>query len=38
VENLAQVYTVLKYPRESQQALSRKILAYLGEQEFMGQG
>jgi nitroreductase len=36
VENLAQVYTVVKYTRESHQAFSETVLRYLGEQGFMG--
>jgi nitroreductase len=35
VENLAQVYTVVKYTRESHQAFSETVLRYLGEQGFM---
>ncbi|MCP4420169.1 MAG: NADPH-dependent oxidoreductase [Chloroflexi bacterium] len=35
VENLAQVYTEVKYTRESHQAFSQKVLAYLQAQSFM---
>lgn len=35
VENLAQVYSVVKYAREPHQAFSKKILAYLQSQDFM---
>ena len=37
VENLAQLYTVVKYTRESHQEFSRTVLAYLAEQGFMNQ-
>ena len=35
VQNLAQVYTVVKYTRESHQAFSETVLSYLREQGFM---
>lgn len=35
VDNLAKVYTVVKYTRETHQELSQKILNYLQEQGFM---
>ena len=35
VENLAQVYTEVKYSRRSHQEFSRNVLNYLEEQEFM---
>ena len=35
VKNLAQLYTTVKYTRESHQEYSRKVLDYLKEQEFM---
>ena len=35
VENLAQVYTIIKYTRESHQAFSEAVLGYLQEQGFM---
>lgn len=35
VENLAQVYTEVKYTRQSHQAFSRKVLNYLEAQDFM---
>jgi len=35
VENLAQLYTEVKYTRSSHQDYSRKLLAYLEDQEFM---
>jgi len=35
VENLAQVYTILKYTRESHRDFSRNLLDYLAGQEFM---
>ena len=35
VENLAQVYSVVKYTREGAQAFSRKVLDYLAKQDFM---
>ncbi len=35
VQNLAQVYTVVKYTRESHQAFSEAVLSYLREQGFM---
>jgi nitroreductase len=38
VENLAQIYTVVKYTRESHQAFSQKVLAYLQAQGFMNNG
>lgn len=37
VENLAQLYTVVKYTRESHQEFSRTVLKYLAEQGFMNQ-
>ena len=35
VENLAQIYTTLKYTRESHQGYSRTVLDYLAAQDFM---
>jgi hypothetical protein len=35
VENLAQIYTVIKYTQESHQEFSQHVLAYLEEQGFM---
>ncbi|MEN8242614.1 MAG: nitroreductase family protein [Chloroflexota bacterium] len=35
VENLAQIYSMVKYTRESHQEHSRRVLAYLEAQEFM---
>ncbi len=35
VENLAQIYTVVKYTRESHRRYSKKVLDYLAEQDFM---
>ena len=35
VENLAQLYTIVKYTRESHQKFSNKLLQYLSKQEFM---
>jgi hypothetical protein len=35
VENLAQIYTKVKYSRESHQAFSQQVLDYLREQDFM---
>ena len=35
VQNLAQVYTVVKYTRESHQAFSETVLSYLRQQGFM---
>jgi nitroreductase len=35
VKNLAQLYTQVKYTRASHQEFSRKLLAYLADQEFM---
>lgn len=35
VENLAQIYSILKYTRESHQAFSQTILSYLEQQDFM---
>ncbi len=35
VENLAQVYTTVKYTRESHQAFSKKVIDYLASQDFM---
>ena len=37
VENLAQIYSVVKYTRESHQNFSRTVLDYLAYQEFMNQ-
>jgi nitroreductase len=37
VENLAQLYTRIKYTRPSYQEISKRILAYLTEQDFMHQ-
>ena len=38
VENLAQIYTAVKYTRESHEAFSQKVLAYLQAQSFMNNG
>lgn len=38
VENLAQLYTEIKYTRPSHQEFSRKLLAYLEKQDFMTNG
>ncbi|MCB8973983.1 MAG: nitroreductase family protein [Ardenticatenaceae bacterium] len=38
VENLAQIYTTVKYTRESHEAFSQKVLAYLQAQSFMNNG
>ena len=38
VENLAQLYTKVKYSRESHQIFSRRVLQYLESQAFMNQG
>jgi hypothetical protein len=35
VENLAQIYTVVKYTREEHEQFSRKVLDYLTNQDFM---
>lgn len=35
VHNLAQLYTTVKYTRESHRAFSRTVLRYLAEQDFM---
>lgn len=35
VKNLAQIYTKLKYTRESHRGYSRNVLDYLAAQEFM---
>jgi nitroreductase len=35
VTNLAQVYTTVKYTRESHKRMSESLLAYLGDQDFM---
>jgi len=35
VKNLAQVYTIVKYTRDSHQAMSRQLQEYLTEQDFM---
>jgi hypothetical protein len=37
VENLAQIYTRLKYTRESHQAFSKTVLDYLAAQDFLHQ-
>jgi len=37
VENLAQLYTKIKYTRSSHQGISSQILAYLSHQDFMNQ-
>jgi nitroreductase len=37
VENLAQIYTQLKYTRESHQEFSQTVLDYLAEQDFLNQ-
>ncbi len=37
VENLAQLYTTVKYTRDSHEAFSRSLLSYLREQGFMNQ-
>ncbi len=37
VKNLAQVYTAVKYTRDSHQQFSKKVLDYLAEQDFMNQ-
>lgn len=37
VENLAQIYTVVKYTQESHDQYSETILKYLAEQEFLSQ-
>jgi len=34
VENLAQIYTIVKYTRESHQRFSKRVLDYLAEQDF----
>jgi hypothetical protein len=36
VENLAQIYTAVKYTRESHQQFSKTVLDYLSAQEFLG--
>jgi hypothetical protein len=38
VQNLAQLYTEVKYTRESHQAYSKRVLDYLAEQDFMNNG
>ncbi len=38
VENLAQVYTIVKYTRKSHQEFSQKVLDYLAQQDFMNNG
>lgn len=38
VENLAQIYSTLKYTRASHQAFSQTVLNYLAEQDFMNNG
>jgi nitroreductase len=38
VENLAQIYTALKYTRDSHQEFSQTVLNYLAAQEFMNNG
>jgi nitroreductase len=35
IENLAQIYTMLKYTRESHQEFSQTVLDYLADQDFM---
>ena len=35
VENLAQIYTVVKYTRASHRQYSEKVLDYLADQDFM---
>ena len=35
VENLAQLYSEVKYTRETHQEFSDRVLAYLTEQDFM---
>jgi nitroreductase len=35
VENLAQIYTIVKYTRESHRRFSKTVLDYLAEQDFM---
>lgn len=35
VDNLAQIYSVVKYTRESHQGYSKKILEYLSEQDYL---
>ena len=35
VENLAQLYTIVKYTKASHQEYSTKILDYLSQQDFM---
>lgn len=37
VENLAQIYTILKYTRESHEEFSRTVLDYLREQDFLAE-
>ena len=36
VENLAQLYTVVKYTRDQHEQFSKKVLDYLANQDFMG--
>ncbi len=38
VENLAQLYTTLKYTKDFHQAYSRELLSYLTEKKFMNHG
>lgn len=38
VENLAQLYTRVKYTRPSYQEISNRVIAYLSKQAFMNQG
>jgi nitroreductase len=38
VKNLAQIYTVLKYTKESYSGYSQTVLTYLQEQDFMNNG
>jgi nitroreductase len=38
VKNLAQIYTVLKYTKESYSSYSQTVLTYLQEQDFMNNG
>ena len=38
VQNLAQVYTAVKYTRESHHEFSQTVLDYLAAQDFMNNG
>lgn len=38
VENLAQIYTILKYTKESHQEFAQTVLNYLQDQDFMNNG